>query len=76
RIALDGGEDGLDLYRRLIDQLDSVMEPGAAMVFEAGADQVPALAELLKEAGLTDVKTHADLAQNLRVASARAPSPG
>ncbi|MEL7369370.1 MAG: peptide chain release factor N(5)-glutamine methyltransferase, partial [Myxococcota bacterium] len=56
RIALDGGDDGLTLYRRLIDALATVMAPGGIVVFEAGPDQVEALAELLGKAGLTDVE--------------------
>ena len=71
RQALDGGEDGLTLYRRLIDQLGGVMAPGASVVFEAGADQMDELAALLKQAGLTGVEIHLDAAERPRVVSGR-----
>ena len=51
RAALDGGADGLDLVRRLLEQLARVLRPGGAAFLEIGADQGPAVhaatAELL-----------------------------
>jgi release factor glutamine methyltransferase len=38
-LALDGGEDGLDLVRRLLDQSPAVCKPGARILLEIGADQ-------------------------------------
>ncbi len=71
RAALDGGPDGLQLYRRLLDQLGGVLGAPAAVVFEAGPDQVKDLAGLLEAAGLSAVLTHEDGAGRDRVASAR-----
>lgn len=71
RIALDGGPDGLQLYRQLVDQLDGVLADPAVVVFEAGPDQVNALAGLLDAAGLSAVHTHEDGTGCDRVASAR-----
>jgi release factor glutamine methyltransferase len=49
-MALDGGADGLDLVRRLIEQLARVLRPGGAAFLEIGSDQgsavVAATAEL------------------------------
>jgi release factor glutamine methyltransferase len=45
--ALAGGIDGLDVYRRLIPQLGRVVAGGLA-VFEVGASQAQAVAELLR----------------------------
>lgn len=39
RVALDGGPDGLEFYRRLAPAAASAMQPGAWMVMEIGADQ-------------------------------------
>jgi release factor glutamine methyltransferase len=39
RLALDGGEDGLDLVRRLLDQATSVCPAGALLLLEIGAGQ-------------------------------------
>lgn len=38
-LALDGGEDGLDYYRRLARQLPRRLQPGAEVFLEIGADQ-------------------------------------
>lgn len=39
RLALNGGPDGLDLVRRLLDDLPCVCLPGALALLEIGADQ-------------------------------------
>ncbi|HYH04085.1 MAG TPA: peptide chain release factor N(5)-glutamine methyltransferase [Bacillota bacterium] len=50
-LALDGGPDGLDPYRRMIPQLDQVLAPEGIVAFEHGADQREPLTELLNTAG-------------------------
>ncbi len=49
-VAVDGGPDGLDLYRRLLAQLPSLLAPGAALFFEAAPPTIEALAELVSAA--------------------------
>lgn len=39
RLALDGGPDGLDLYRRLIPQAYRFLCPGGDLLFEVGPEQ-------------------------------------
>ncbi len=55
--ALDGGPDGLDVVRRLIDRLPSVTEVGGVAFLEIGADQddatVQAVAERIPNARCT-----------------------
>jgi len=46
RVALDGGDDGLVLYRRLLDQLPAAVAPGASIFLEAAPGTVEPLAEL------------------------------
>jgi release factor glutamine methyltransferase len=49
-IALDGGGDGLDLYRRLLAQLPVVAAPDAALFLEAAPGTIKALAALVEAA--------------------------
>ncbi|WP_188688925.1 peptide chain release factor N(5)-glutamine methyltransferase [Pullulanibacillus camelliae] len=49
RLALDGGEDGLALYRRLCSQLPKVIKEKAIVGLEVGSGQGTAVAELIKE---------------------------
>lgn len=46
RLALDGGSDGLDIVRRLIDELLTRVAPGATIVIEVGAGQSEAVGAL------------------------------
>ena len=45
RIALDGGEDGLDFYRRLAKDINRYMARGGMLILEVGEDQA---AEVLR----------------------------
>jgi release factor glutamine methyltransferase len=49
-VALDGGDDGLDLYRRLIAQLPIVAAPDASVFFEAAPGTIEPLAALVESA--------------------------
>ncbi len=49
-MAVDGGPDGLDLYRRLVAQLPARLAPGAALFFEAAPPTIEALADLVTSA--------------------------
>lgn len=46
RIALDGGADGLDLIRRLLNQAPNYLLAGGVVVLEIGANQGPAVLQL------------------------------
>ncbi len=71
-LALDGGPDGLALYRRLAAQLPGYLHPHGAVVLEIGAwqaaDVVALLAAALPQAQIT---VHRDLAERDRVVVAR-----
>ena len=47
--ALDGGEDGLDFYRRLCAEAPAMLNDGGFMAFEVGIEQAQAVAALAKE---------------------------
>jgi release factor glutamine methyltransferase len=67
RLALDGGVDGLDAYRRLVAEAARVVLPGGTLLCEVGAGQAPAVEALLAAAGFTAVGSFADLAGIARV---------
>ncbi len=48
RLALDGGPDGLDFYRRIADGAGAHLNPGGSVYLEVGIGQAPAVLELLK----------------------------
>jgi release factor glutamine methyltransferase len=50
-LALCGGEDGLDFYRRLTAGAHPYLKPGGFMAFEVGAGQAAAVAALATESG-------------------------
>lgn len=69
-VALSGGEDGLNFYRRIIDESVKVLKEGGTIAFEIGYDQGEAVKELLLEKGYKNVKIVKDLASLDRVVTA------
>ena len=68
RLALDGGVDGLDCYRRLCQALPRLLNPKALVGFEVGIHQAQDVAALMKESGVMDgVEIVPDLAGIERV---------
>ena len=65
--ALDGGADGLDFYRKIIEQVKDYLNPGGYVYMEIGYDQGEAVSELMCNAGFTEVEVIKDLARNDRV---------
>jgi len=49
KLALDGGDDGLDLIKRLVEQVPTVCKPGGLLLLEIGADQGEAVKALVSE---------------------------
>ena len=67
-LALDGMEDGLYFYRKIVAQAGEHLEQGGWLCFEIGYDQGEALKEMMTEAGYGQVKIIKDLAGLDRVA--------
>lgn len=61
RLALDGGVDGLDLYRRLIASAVTVLEPGGALLMELGIHESGPVSGLLSASGYTGIQVRKDL---------------
>lgn len=70
-MALDGGDDGLSFYRRIIAQAGSYLHFGGMLFLEIGADQAQEVAEYMSEAGYRDVTVCKDLAGLDRVVYGR-----
>jgi release factor glutamine methyltransferase len=73
-LALDGGADGLDCYRRLAGELGYLVRPGGVVALEVGRGQAPMVARLVASAGFRAITIHEDLSGTPRVVLARRPS--
>lgn len=70
-LALDGGPDGLEVYRRLIPQAAQVLAPGGMLALETGWDQAEGVAQLIRAGGaFSQVVVLPDLAGKDRVLTA------
>jgi release factor glutamine methyltransferase len=72
REALDGGPDGLDVYRRLIPEAAKRARRG--VLVEIGQGQAAAVVEMFREARLVDVRTWNDLGGIVRVIGGHRPA--
>ena len=72
-MALDGGKDGLDFYRRITREAPAYLKKGGRLLLEIGFDQGQAVPDLLSGRGFTDVRVIKDYADNARVVSAYLP---
>ena len=61
-IALDGKEDGLYFYRRIISEAGKYLKMQGKLMFEIGCDQAEAVEELMKNAGYEQITVKKDLA--------------
>ena len=74
RLALDGGEDGLRFYRRLIADMSYAVVDGGWIVLEVGYDQADAVSTLLlgSDAGREHLRQFRDVAGRRRCVAIRA----
>ena len=67
-IALDGGYDGLDFYRKIINMADEYLKFHGYLCFEIGYDQKEEVEELIKEQGkYIETYCKKDLCDNDRI---------
>ena len=71
RMALDGGADGLDFYRRIANGALSHLSPAGMIAVEVGISEAQDVASLFTNAGLHDVQIIKDLYGVERIVSAR-----
>lgn len=75
RLALDGGNDGLDLVRRLVKAAPAHLRPGGMIALEIGQGQATATEEILRQNQFISTERHEDLSGIERVISGRKPQP-
>lgn len=71
RNALDGGEDGLEYYRAIIQEGRDWLRAGGWLFFEIGYDQGEAVQQLFREFGYEKIELRQDLAGLDRVVFAQ-----
>ena len=71
RMALDGGADGLDFYRRIATGAAAHLSLAGLIAVEVGIGEAQDVAVLFKNAGLCDVQIINDLYGVERIVSAR-----
>lgn len=67
RMALDGGEDGLDFYRQITIKAKDFLNEGGYLFYEIGCEQAEDVINLMQDAGYIDVFCKKDYAGNDRV---------
>ncbi len=72
RLALYAGDDGMDIYRRIIEKVDQFLKPDAALMMEIGYAQGQTIKEMLEQTGIfAEIKIEKDSHNNDRIASAK-----
>lgn len=61
-LALDGGEDGLDFYRKITMQAPEYLNTGGWLLFEIGYNQKEAVLQIMKAQGFKDIAVKTDYA--------------
>lgn len=67
RMALDGGDDGLHFYKRIIPEAADYLRTGGMLFLEIGYDQAEQVGALMKDAGYYEVRTIKDYGGNDRI---------
>jgi len=73
-LALDGGQDGLAVIRRVIEGARRYLVPGGLLAMEIGETQGTAVRELLQAAGYENARVEKDLERRERLAFGTQPA--
>jgi release factor glutamine methyltransferase len=71
RLALDGGDDGLIIVRRAVEDAARLLRAGGWLLLEVGGEQDEALAPALAQAGFVGLESWCDEEGDLRGVAAR-----
>lgn len=74
-LALEGGADGLDIFRRLLNAAPYMLRAGGLFACELYEGALDAAAELCRQAGLSDVRIVYDLTDRPRIVRAIVTEP-
>lgn len=74
-LALEGGSDGLDIFRRLLNAAPYMLRAGGLFACELYEGALDAAAELCRQAGLSDVRIVHDLTDRPRIVRAIVTEP-
>lgn len=61
RLALAGGNDGMDFYNRIIEEAYDYLKQGGKLVFESGHDQAEKILKKMAQVGYTKAYTKKDI---------------
>ena len=75
-LALDGGEDGLKIIRRIISRAGEYLLPGGLLLLEASPEQMPVIRTFLETHSFDNIRIHKDLAGRDRVIEGRMTERG
>ncbi len=73
RLALDGGDDGLDLIREIIPLSLEHLSPGGYLLLESSIEQTYSIERMMERAGYTDTEIRKDLTDRDRITVGRKP---
>ncbi len=59
-ISLDGGNDGLTSYRKILDSIKKIGKKNLIVLFEIGFDQATQVTNIMKEHGFKKIKIFND----------------
>ncbi|MDR0495633.1 MAG: peptide chain release factor N(5)-glutamine methyltransferase [Treponema sp.] len=66
-LALDGGNDGLDVIKRIVSQAPQFLCPGGSLLLEADPRQIDRIGALFQQADFTGIQAYKDLSGKERV---------
>jgi len=72
KLALFAGDEGLDIYRRIVEKVEQFLKPDAELMLEIGYLQGPAVRQLLETAGcFSEINIEKDIHDNDRIVIAK-----
>ena len=66
-MALDGGEDGLDFYKKICNEAKAFLNEGGFVAFEIGYDQANEVSNILEQSRYKNINVYKDFSENDRV---------